>query len=156
MTRPHNPLREQVLTVAAMYVGYAFFMVLKTAPITASASMIDEGLIDKEQWGRILAYGTIGAILGKFITGWMADRFGGKFTFTLALLITAGAIALFSASSTALLFGATFFLALLAKSAGWPSMAKLIGNWFMSHTASEDCQAFDHVRDMKTAGKEGG
>jgi sugar phosphate permease len=105
-------------------------MVLKTAPITASASMIEEGLINKEEWGRILAYGTIGAILGKFITGWMADRFGGKFTFTLALLLTSGAIALFSASSTAILFGATFFLALLAKSAGWPSMAKLINNWF--------------------------
>ena len=123
-------LKRQVLTVGAMYVGYAFFMVLKTAPITASVSMIEDGLIDKKQWGQILSIGTVGAILGKFITGWMADKFGGKFTFTLALAVTAIAIALFSAASSAVLFGAAFFLALLAKSAGWPSMAKLIDHWF--------------------------
>ena len=130
MTGRSSQLKTQIGTVATMYVGYAFFMVLRTAPITASASMIDEGLIDKVQWGRILALGTVGAILGKFITGWMADKFGGKITFTLALVVTSAAIALFAASSTAVLFGATLFLALLAKSAGWPSMAKLIDSWF--------------------------
>ena len=33
-------------------------------------------------------------------------------------------------SSAVWLFQLTFFFALMAKSAGWPSMAKIIGNWF--------------------------
>ena len=66
-----------------MYAGYAFFMVLKTAPSTASVSIINDDLITLDQWGKIVAVGTVGGILGKFLTGWMADQFGGKFTFTL-------------------------------------------------------------------------
>ena len=113
-----------------MYAGYACFMVLKTAPSTASVSILNEGLFDMKQWGQIVAVGIFGGVLGKFLTGWMADRFGGKFTFTLGLLSTAVALLLFAFSSSIWLFGLAVFVVYLAKAAGWPAMAKLIRNWF--------------------------
>ncbi len=51
-------------------------------------------------------------------------------TFTVGLLMSAVFIGFFAASSGVLLFQLTFIFALMAKSVGWPSMAKIIGNWF--------------------------
>jgi len=132
MIQRSEKLNRQILTVFSMYVGYACFMILKTAPIAASSALLDDPSLNltTTEWGRILAVGTFGAILGKFISGWMADNLGGKFTFTLGLFLTAIAIALFAVSSNVWLLGFTFSLALMAKSAGWPSMAKIIGHWF--------------------------
>src|SRR5262249_61177298 len=39
-------------------------------------------------------------------------------------------VGLFGSGSVVWLLGATYFLALMAKSAGWPSMARIIINWF--------------------------
>lgn len=123
---------QQVLTVAAMYLGYAMFMVLRTIPSVAGPLMIkDPSLgLDEATLVRILAMGTFGAMVGKFVGGYAADRFGGKMTFTVGLLLAAAGIAAFSASTTVWLFQSMFLLALLAKSFGWPSMAKIIGHWF--------------------------
>jgi sugar phosphate permease len=60
----------------------------------------------------------------------MADRFGGKFTFALGLLITSVALLFFALGSSVWAFGLALFVVYLAKAAGWPAMAKLIGNWF--------------------------
>ena len=123
-------INRQIFTVFCMYVGYACFMVLKTASSTASVSIVNEGLFDLKQWGQIVAVGTFGGMLGKFLSGWMADRFGGKFTFTLGLLITSVALLFFALGSSVWAFGLALFVVYLAKAAGWPAMAKLIGNWF--------------------------
>ncbi|MCH2374600.1 MAG: MFS transporter [Planctomycetes bacterium] len=125
-------MNKQVLTVFSMYLGYACFMILKTAPVAVSPALIDDPSmgVDEVYWGKILAVATIGGILGKFLTGWMADRFGGKFTFVVGLLATSLAVALFAISPGAWFCGFAYFVAVLAKASGWPSMAKLIGNWF--------------------------
>ena len=123
-------INRQIFTVFCMYVGYACFMVLKTASSTASVSIVNEGLFDLKQWGQIVAVGTFGGMLGKFVSGWMADRFGGKFTFALGLLVTSVALLFFALGSSVWAFGLALFVVFLAKAAGWPAMAKLIGNWF--------------------------
>jgi OPA family sugar phosphate sensor protein UhpC-like MFS transporter len=130
MTDDRSDIKQQIFTVFCMYLGYGCFMVLKTASSTASVSIVNEGLFDLKQWGQIVAIGTFGGILGKFLTGWMADRFGGKFTFALGLLITSVALLFFALGSSVWLFGLALFVVYLAKAAGWPAMAKLIGNWF--------------------------
>jgi MFS transporter, OPA family, sugar phosphate sensor protein UhpC len=86
--------------------------------------------MDLEVWGKILAIGTWGAVVGKFICGYAADKFGGKRTFTVGLLLASLFVGMFGFVSDVRLFGAAFFLALMAKSAGWPSMARIIINWF--------------------------
>jgi len=127
--------RQQVLTVGAMYVGYAMFMVLRMIPTVAGVAMRDDPAlnIDLAVWGRILALGTCGAVLGKFIGGYAADRFGGRRTFAAGLVVCSIFVGLFAVSSSVWLFQLTFFFALMAKSLGWPSMTKIVGSWFSSH-----------------------
>jgi len=119
-------------TIASMYVGYATFMVLRMIPTVTGASMREDPTLDIDlaELGLIFAWGTWGAVVGKFIGGLAADWFGGKWTFTVGLLLTSVFIGLFGLSNGLGMFQAMFFLALLAKSFGWPAMAKIITNWF--------------------------
>ena len=130
---PHR--NQQVVTVGTMYLGYAMFMVLRTIPTVAGPAMLDDPALDLDKAAlfRIFAMGSLGALIGKLLGGYAADKFGGKPTFAVGLLLSAVFIAIFSASSTVWLFQLMFLLALLAKSFGWPSMAKIIGNWFPSN-----------------------
>ncbi|MFN0052789.1 MAG: MFS transporter [Planctomycetales bacterium] len=124
--------RHQAATIAAMYLGYGMFMVLRMIPTVAGAAIVNDPSlgIDLEVWGEILSIGTCGAVAGKFICGYAADRLGGKRTFTLGLLGASVFVGLFGIASSEWMLQVTFFMALLAKSAGWPSMARIIVNWF--------------------------
>jgi sugar phosphate permease len=115
-----------------MYFGYAMFMVLRMVPSVAGPAMLEDPALDLDEAAliRIFAMGTLGALVGKFMGGYAADKFGGKLTFTVGLLMSEVFIGFFAASSGVLLFQLTFIFALMAKSVGWPSMAKIIGNWF--------------------------
>ena len=121
---------QQAVVVGSMYVGYAAFMVLRTVPTTIATALQKDLGIGVDVWGRVLAIGTCGGIAGKFVGGFLADRLGGKITFTVGLLLTSVSVAVFALGGHWLYFAATFFFALMAKSAGWPSMAKIITNWF--------------------------
>ena len=119
-------------TIASMYVGYATFMVRRMIPTVTGASMREDPTLDIDlaELGLIFAWGTWGAVGGKFIGGLAADWFGGKWTFTVGLLLTSVFIGLFGLSNGLGMFQAMFFLALLAKSFGWPAMAKIITKKF--------------------------
>lgn len=134
-TGPWMSRGQQLQVVASMYVGYAMFMVLRMAPTVAGTSITgDPSLgIDTGDWGRILAMGTVGAVVGKFIGGWSADRLGGRLTFAVGLVVSALGVAAFAASRSVWMFQAAFFVALMAKSAGWPSMTKIIGESFRAN-----------------------
>src|SRR3954447_6562144 len=81
--------RRQVVVIGTMYAGYAASMVLRMIPTVAgNAIRNDPALgIDLATWGQVLAAGTCGAMAGKFLCGWAADRFGGRRTFTVALVV---------------------------------------------------------------------
>jgi len=123
--------RRQAAMIGTMYAGYATSMLLRMIPTVAGNPIChDPSLgIDLETWGKVLAAGTTGAMVGKFLCGWAADTFGGKRTFTVALCVASAAVALFAMSSSLLAFQATFFVTLMAQAAGWPSMTKIITNW---------------------------
>lgn len=128
-----NPPRgQQILAVAAMYFGYAMFMVLRMIPAVVGGAMRKDPSLDVglEELGEIFALGTCGAIVGKFIGGYAADKWGGKITFAVGLAVCAVFIGLFATSYSLIMFQAAFFFALMAKSLGWPSMTKIIGHWF--------------------------
>src|SRR5688572_13992716 len=80
--------RQQVLMIGTMYVGYAMSMLLRMVPTVAGTSIREDPAlgIDLEDWGKVIAAGTCGAMAGKFVCGWAADRFGGRKTFAIALL----------------------------------------------------------------------
>jgi OPA family sugar phosphate sensor protein UhpC-like MFS transporter len=122
----------QLQTVATLYLAYATSMVLRMIPSVVGTAIRDDAHlgIGLAEWSQVLAAGTVGALIGKFVCGWSADRFGGQVTLTAALLVASTGVALFaSAHQLAELQGA-FFLTLMAQAAGWPSMTKIIANWF--------------------------
>lgn len=123
---------RQLMVVSSMYVGYALFMVLRMIPTVAGTSITNDPTmgVSTGDWGRILAMGTVGAVIGKFIGGFAADRLGGRITFFVGLIISAVGVAGFAASTSVRMFQLTFFVALMAKSAGWPAMTKIIETSF--------------------------
>ena len=118
----------------SMYVGYAVFMILRMAPAPVSNAIISDPALDIDigDWGRILAMGTAGGVVGKLVAGYAADRFGGRITFTVGLLVCSLGITSFSVAKFAWMFQAAFFVALMAKSAGWPGMTCIVGGSFHS------------------------
>jgi len=122
---------SQITILGTMYIAYAVSMILRMIPAIAGISIrSDESPgIDMDAWGKILAAGTCGALTGKFLWGWAADRFGSRRTLTIALLLAAAFVALFSQSYTIRGFQITFFFTLMAQAAGWPSMTRIVMNW---------------------------
>ena len=57
--------QQQAMVVMSMYVGYASFMVLRMIPTVAGTSITSdpEFGVSTEDWGRILAMGTVGAVV---------------------------------------------------------------------------------------------
>ena len=94
--------------------------------------MLDDPELDlnKTMWGAILGWGTAGTLMGKLTTGFMADRFGGRKVFLVSISFCMLATGIFGMMSKTFFFSLAFFIAMLAKSAGWPSMANLIRSWY--------------------------
>jgi OPA family sugar phosphate sensor protein UhpC-like MFS transporter len=123
-------IRWEVIIVACMYTGYVGFMLCKsTLSLSAPAMKKDVGLTTGD-FGTIYACGNGGALGGKLLTGMIADRFGGRRVFLLALGFTTAATVAFGAASRRSAFMSLNFALQFTKSAAWPSMAQLIKSWF--------------------------
>jgi len=102
-----------------------------TVVISGPAILSDPELgLNKTAWGAILGWGTAGTLSGKLINGILADKIGGRRVFLLSLGCCMFATGIFGTLSGALYFSVAYFIALFAKSAGWPSMANLVRLWY--------------------------
>jgi len=122
---------EMVLLIC-IYGAYAALNICRTTVVISSPAMLDDpelGL-NKTMWGAILGWGTAGTVIGKLTTGILADRFGGRRVFLGSIGLCMLATGIFGVISKVFFFSIAFFIAMLAKSAGWPCMANLIRNWF--------------------------
>lgn len=125
-------LRWELTILACMYVGYMAFILCRTAIYAASPAMVGDPALGltKTMFGAVLGWGTAGMVTGKLLNGWVADRFGGRRVFLLALLITAVSACAFASAGRFALFAFLNFTMLLAAAAGWPAMSKLIADWY--------------------------
>ena len=122
----------EIILLLCMYGAYAVLNICRMTIVTASPAMLDDpelGL-NKTMWGAILGWGTAGTLFGKLVTGIMADRFGGRRVFLISIGFCMLATGLFGMMSKVFYFSIAFFIAMFAKSAGWPSMANLIRAWY--------------------------
>jgi sugar phosphate permease len=117
-----------------MSVGYMAFILARTALPVASPEMVGDPrlALDEASYGDIAAWGMAGMILGKLLTGVLADWLGGRRVFLVALALTASLTFAFSLGTTASVFSITNFLLLFAMAASWPSMASIIRVWYPS------------------------
>ena len=125
-------IRWEFTVGGSMCLGYAALMLCRTTVgVAGPAMLLDADLqLTTTAFGAILGWGMAGNLLGKLTNGVLADKFGGRRVFVLALCITAIAICFFGVVSATSGFFLFYFLTLFAKSAGWPAMANLIKVWF--------------------------
>lgn len=66
LKHPSGQRQQRRATVGTMYSGYAMFMVSRMIPTVTGAAMREDAApdIDLEVWGRILAWGTVGSVVG--------------------------------------------------------------------------------------------
>lgn len=115
-----------------MYIGYGALMLLRQIiTILGPALLADESLgLTKTNLGDFGAYGTIGALVGKIIWGPLTDKIGGRLTFIIGIAVTAIFVFAFGLSSNLIAFTSFSVIIYCIKSAGWPALTKLIGNWY--------------------------
>jgi MFS transporter, OPA family, sugar phosphate sensor protein UhpC len=132
MTSKQIRFRQQIKILGAMYMGYGAMMVCRQMVTIFSASIISDPTlsITNSDIGDFLGYGTLGAMAGKFVWGPLADRIGGRATFLLGVFLSAGLLVAFSFSANISSFIFFSFLLYAVKSAGWPGMTKLVGEWY--------------------------
>ncbi len=125
-------LRWELIILGCMYVGYMGFILCRTAIYVASPAMVEDPALGltKTMFGAILGWGTAGMVTGKLLGGAVADRFGGRTVFLLALSVTTAAAAGFAVAGGFVLFCLLNFAMLLSAAAGWPAMSKLIAAWY--------------------------
>ena len=122
----------EMVLLASIYGAYAVLNICRTTVVISSPAMLDDPELElnKTMWGAILGWGTAGTLVGKLTTGVMADRFGGRKVFLISIGFCMLATGIFGMMSKVFFFSIAFFIAMLAKSAGWPSMANLIRSWY--------------------------
>ena len=123
---------QQLNILISMYLGYAAMMICRQmVTILSPALLADESLgLTKTNLGDFAAYGTLGALVGKLIWGPLADKIGGRFTFLIGIFLTAVFVIAFGLSPNVMAFTGFSFLLYCTKSAGWPGLTKLVGEWY--------------------------
>jgi OPA family glycerol-3-phosphate transporter-like MFS transporter len=129
--------RRQASTVLLLVAGYSGYYLCRSNFSVVLPLLIDElaanGMTADEAKVRLGVVGSLGVFayaLGKFASGGLADRIGGR---RAVLSGAAGAIAftaLFASSGTIPLFTLAWLANRLAQSMGWPGTVKLVSRWF--------------------------
>ncbi len=131
----HSTTRQLVTVTLCMYVGYLMLMFCRTAFTTISPALVEDPtlFITTTHIGDILGYAALGSLAGKLLTGFFADRFGGRLTLVVAL----GGVALLTLamgySASFGTFAILIFCLQLLRAGGWPALTKLIGQWVPPH-----------------------
>ena len=123
--------REQITFIVCMYIGYLMLMFCRTAFTTVSPALVeDPGLsLTTTHIGDILGYAALGSLVGKLLTGFVADRFGGRLTLLLALGMVASLTLAMGYLASFFAFALFIFCLQLVRAGGWPALTKLIGQW---------------------------
>ena len=139
MPRPSNgPIRGgKAATVALLAVGYSGYYLCRSnlsvaMPMIAddlAASGIDPAAA-RAALGSVASAGILAYALGKFFSGPLADRAGGRRNFLGGIAGAVGFTLLFALGGTPSWFLGAWCGNRLAQSLGWAGMVKIIGRWF--------------------------
>ena len=132
MAQSRSRLRQQMTILGSMYLGYGAMMVCRQMVTILSVAIQEDPTLSvtNADVGDFLGYGTIGAMVGKFVWGPLGDRIGGRATFLLGIVLSAALVAAFGFSPNIAAFILFSFLLYGVKSAGWPGMTKLVAEWY--------------------------
>ena len=133
-----DPLkRRKAATVALLVVGYSGYYLCRSNLSVAlplivaerAAKGIDPGEA-KAALGAIVSAGVFAYAIGKFFSGPLADRVGGKRVFLGGMAGAVGFTILFAAGGGPPWFTIAWVGNRLVQSLGWAGMVKIVGRWF--------------------------
>jgi OPA family glycerol-3-phosphate transporter-like MFS transporter len=136
--RPQSRLlRRQFLLLALLISGYAGFYLCRSN-FSTTLPLLQEYLVAqgfeasdaKERLGLLASLGTLAYAMGKFFSGRLADRIGGRRAFLGGMFGSVLFTLLFAVGGTFPWFTAAWFGNRLVQSIGWPGLVKLCGRWF--------------------------
>ena len=124
-------------TFAALFIGYAGYFVCRSVLPVAQPLILDEYAsagVDKEFMGWVGTAGIASYMVGKLVTGALADRLGGRVLFIAGMLGSAAATFVFGFVGFAL-FTAIWGVNRFCQSAGWGGLVQVVSRRFppMSH-----------------------
>ena len=124
-------------TVGLLVIGYSGYYLCRSN-LSVSMPMIADELVAsgidpaaaKASLGSVASVGIFAYALGKFFSGPLADRVGGRRNFLGGMAGAIGFTLLFTLGGTPSWFLVAWSGNRLAQSMGWAGMVKLIGRWF--------------------------
>ena len=129
--------RWQATTVAALVVGYGGYYLCRSNFSVALPLIIEELAANgmspddaKVALGTVASIGVFAYALGKFASGALADRLGGRRTFLVGAAGAIGFTVVFAIGGGIPLFTCAWLLNRLMQSMGWPGVVKLTSRWF--------------------------
>ena len=122
--------REQITVIVCMYIGYLMLMFCRTAFTTVSPALVEDPdlSLTTTHIGDILGYAALGSLVGKLLTGFVADHFGGRLTLLVALGVVASLTAAMGYSASFSAFVLFIFCLQLLRAGGWPALAANAGD----------------------------
>ena len=129
---PARLRRWQGVTVAALFTGYAGYYVCRTVLAVASVGMMDDPTsgIDAKGYGRLVAVGIYLYAAGKLLNGVFAEYVGGRTTFLLGMILSAGCVAAFGFATGVGAMLVLWAANRLVQSMGWLGLVRITGRWF--------------------------
>jgi OPA family glycerol-3-phosphate transporter-like MFS transporter len=137
-SRPHSQLlRRQIVLLVLLISGYAGFYLCRSN-FSTTLPLLEDHLVAqgfdaneaKVRLGLLASWGTLAYAIGKFLSGGLADRIGGRRAFLSGMLGSVLFTLLFAIGGTLPWFTVAWFGNRLVQSMGWPGMVKLCGRWF--------------------------
>jgi sugar phosphate permease len=125
-----DPVRRRVF--ALTYVAYALYYLTRLNFSVALPSISGELGYSRFTLGLIGGAFSVSYAVGQFVNGQLVDSFGAKKIASLGLLLSAVMTILFGYADLFMLFLVIWAINGYAQSMGWPSVVKIISNWFRS------------------------
>jgi sugar phosphate permease len=129
--------RWQSITVVYLVLGYAGYYLCRSNLSVSIPYIIEElkaggmdGDLAKVRLGWVTSAGTLAYALGKFVSGMLADRFGGRRNMLLGMLGAVLCTLLFASGGSLAVFALAWSGNRLVQSFGWPGIVKIISKWF--------------------------
>ncbi|XP_078663405.1 putative hexose phosphate transport protein [Branchiostoma floridae x Branchiostoma belcheri] len=125
-------VRWQVAIFCCLFLGYFSIILCRVGTEVSLAAMTDDKQLEftKYDAGTVLAYGNGAYIVGKMLSGAVADVFGGRRVMISALTAVVVFTSLFANVYTKLFFIGIFMINKIFMSSGWPALTKLVCVWF--------------------------
>jgi sugar phosphate permease len=127
----------QALNVTLLAVGYAgYYLCRSNLSVTMPLLIAEFGrrgmsaAAAQVALGGIASYGVLAYAIGKFPSGALADRFGGKRNFLCGMAGSIGFTLLFATSGALPMFTLVWMGNRLTQSLGWAGAVKIVSRWF--------------------------